>query len=544
MTRFSITLSFVVALFLTTACQSGSLFAPAPTSASPPAVTRPPVTPSPAPIRPATPRPDLPSGGAVILGLVSRPDSLNPITADNSTVRELTPLLYDSLLRVDPQSARLAPALAQRWDYRADGRQVTFHLPPNLKWSDGRALTAADIADSLAATGHPALQAFSRLDAPDDNTLTLTLAAIDCAAVTNLALLPLLPAREITAATPVGSGPCVVAGQSERSLTLVRNRNYWGNRPRLDEVTVRFLNPDEITVALSEGQFDVVGPLQPLPPGLEMSGFTGLTYPAAQMVYLAVNENPKNGDPLPPEVRQALILAPDRAAILAEALAGDGQLLAGPLLPGHWAANPNLTLPAYDPETARTRLAQAGLQDSDGDGWLDLNGRRLELDIRLNGRNELHQNLGWLLSSYYREVGLLARAEGVAFDSVVDDLFTHDFQLAIFSWPILPDPDQRLYWHSTENTVGLGLNFTSYRNPGLDEALDEAVAVPGCRPEARAEVYEQVQAVLARARPVDFLLAPNRHVLVGARLRGLEPGPFAPFTWNINDWYVEEAGSR
>ncbi len=550
LTRFSNNLSLVFVLILTAACQAGSLnapAAPAATSAIPSTATSPVARSAPTPTKPAavatrqaTPRPDLPLGGAAILGLVGQLDSLNPITANNSTLRELTPLLFDSLLRTDPQSARLGPGLAQSWEYSADGRRVTFHLPDQLKWSDGRALTAADIADSLAATEHPALQAVSSLNAPDDNTLTLTLASIDCAAVTNLALLPLLPAREITATTPAGSGPFMVVQQSTRSLTLIRNPLYWGNPPPLDELTVRLLQADEVPIALSEGQFDVLGPLQAPLPGLDTSGFAELTYPAAQMVYLAINYDPKNGDPLPPEVRQALILALDREAMLAEALAGDGQLLAGPLLPGHWAATANLALPAYDPALARQLLAQAGLRDADGDGWLDLNGQRLEVGIRLNGQNELHQNLGWLLSSYYRDLGLLVRAEGVAFDSVVDDLFTHDFQLAIFSWPILPDPDQRLYWHSTENTIGLGLNFTSYRNPTLDETLDEGVAVPGCEPEARTKIYEEIQATLAEERPVDFLLAPNRHLLVGERLHGLKPGPFAPFTWNVNDWSVEE----
>ena len=137
-------------------------------------------------------------------------------------------------------------------------------------------------------------------------------------------------------------------------------------------------------------------------------------------------------------------------------------------------------------------------------------------------------------------MGLLARAESVPVDSVIDDLFTHDFDLAIFSWPILPDPDQRLYWRSTENTEGSGLNFTSYNNPELDGLLDKAVAIPGCAEAERAEIYGQIQQILARERPVDFLLAPNRHLLVANRLQGLQPGPFAPFTWNVSGWSIAQ----
>ncbi len=470
---------------------------------------------------------------------MGKPDSLNPIIENNPALRELVPLLFDTLLRVEPWTASLQPGLAQSWTYSDDGRQVIFRLPPNLKWGDGRPLTAADLAQSLQATQHPALLAFSDIEAPGDDTLALTFATIDCAAVTTLAQLPLLPAAEITSTVATGSGPFIVEHWSEnkRTLTLTRNPNYHGPAPHLDGLTVRFIKDDEATIALSEGQFDLIGPLQATRPA--SPAFTDLTYPAPQVVYLAINFDPLNEEPLAPEIRQALLLALDREAILAEALAGDGQLMAGSLLPSHWAANDGLAWPGYDPATARTLLTQAGLRDRDGDGWLEQEGQRVELSIRVNGENPLHQNLGWLISSYYRDLGLFVRAESVPFDSVVDDLFTHDFSLALFSWLILPDPDQRLYWHSSENDEGFGLNFISYHNPRLDDLLDQAVASPGCEPQVRTRLYANIQKILAEERPVDFLLAPNRHILVSNRLQGLKPGPFAPLTWNVIDWYLQ-----
>lgn len=484
-------------------------------------------------------------GGTAILGLIGQPKSLNPVTENNLALHELSPLLFDTLLQVDPQTAQLQPGLAQSWEYTADGRQVIFHLPFNLKWSNGAHLTAADIADSLAATQHPALLAFSDIGARDDETLAFTFLNIDCAAVTTLAQLPLVSAAEITATVPTGSGPFIVSEWSanKRTLNLAPNPNYHGVSPFLDGLTIRFLQEDEIPIALSEGQFDAVGPVQLSSVNAQFSinnsQFTHLVYPAPQVIYLAINFDPANGDPFAPEIRQALLLALDREAILAEALAGDGQLMAGSLLVDHWATNDALSFPEYDPAAARTLLTKAGLRDSDGDGWLDQYGQRLEPSIRLNGKNSLHQDLGWLISSYYRDLGLFARAESVPFDSIVDDLFTHDFNLALFSWPLLPDPDQRLYWRSTENTEGIGLNFTSYNNPELDALLDEAVAIPGCQSQARAEIYAEVQETLAQERPVDFLLAPNQHILVANRLHGLQPGPFVGFTWNIADWYLE-----
>lgn len=549
-------------VILTVACQTN----PPPPEASPPAqlpvtveavVTPPLAEPEPEadlpPTPPAEPQPVFDAsatGSTALLGLIGQPDTLNPHTDNQATLRELAPLLFETLLQPDPDTAELRPGLAEAWQFSADGRRVEFRLPPNLAWSNGTPLTAAAIADSLRATRHPALTAFSSITAPDETTLTLTASTVNCSAVTALAQLPLLSSAEFTATVPTGSGPFVVANwpENKRSLELVRNPHYHGTEPELAQIVVRFLGQDEIGVALSEGQFDLVGPL-PSPLASERSPstnlaiparFTDLPYPAGQMIYLAVNYAPKNGEPLPPPARQALGLALDRDNLLAEVLHDEGQLLAGPLLPSHWAAAASLTPPVYDPAAARQLLSEAGLRDTDGDGWLEQNGERLELSIRLNGQNLTHQNLGWLISSYYRDLGLFARAEGAGFDSIVDDLFTHDFQLALFSWPIPVDPDQQLYWRSTENREGIGLNVTSYANPQLDRLLDQGNMVPGCDPETRRQTYVTLQEILSRERPVDFLIVPNYHLLLGERLRGVRPGPFAPLTWNVTEWNFQE----
>lgn len=444
---------------------------------------------------------------------------------------------------MDPTTAQLQPGLAESWSYSDDGKKVVFHLPAGLKWSDSRPLTAAAIAASLKATEHPALLAFSQITAPNAQTLELTFARIDCAAVTTLAQLPLLPASAIQEPVPTGSGPFKIGEWSDnkRTLSLTRNRNYSGPAPLLDGLTVRFIAEDEVAIALSEGQFDALGSISAPSTSFPTSSLTDLVYPAPQMIYLAINFAPKNTEAIAPKVREALLLALDRPAILAEALAGDGQLLAGPLLPGHWAVQTDLTWPAYDTKAAQALLQKAGLRDEDGDGWLDRDGKRLELYVRTRGDRALMQNLAWLTSSYYRDLGLFVRADLMSFTDTVDRLFKHDFDIAVFSWPLTPDPDQRLFWRSSENTEGQGLNFTSYDNPALDRLLDRAVAVPGCDIGQRAKIYGEIQETLAVERPVDFLFVPNRHVLVGSRLHGLNPGPFAPFTWNVGEWYLQES---
>jgi peptide/nickel transport system substrate-binding protein len=478
-----------------------------------------------------------------MLGLPGRPASLNPVIEHHPALRQITPLLFESLLTVHPTTAELRPGLAESWQYSADGRQVTFSLPAELRWSDGTPQTAAGIAAALQATQHPDLLKFSEIVAEDDQTLVFKFLDIDCAAVTTLATLPLVPADHVESDQPVGSGPFIVADSesSQSGLSLIRNPYYHATPPLLERVIIRFLNPDTLPVVLSEGaaQFHIIGPMAD---SLDLpDGFTRLSYPTAEMVYVAINEAPHNDEPLPPPLRRALLMALDREVIITELFAGEGTILAGSLLPGHWAASGDvLSPPDYSPDEARSLLAQIGLRDDDWDGWLEREGNRLQLSIRLNGHNDLHQRLGWLVSSYYRDLGLFARAESVPPDSVIDDLFTHDFTLAIFRWPIFPDPDQRAYWHSQANEVGLGLNFTSYNNPQVDQLLKQGASVPGCQPAARAGFYAEVQKILAEERPVDFVVAPHQHIMKAKQLAGVEPGAFVPFTWNASEWYLQE----
>jgi peptide/nickel transport system substrate-binding protein len=470
----------IMALLLAlAACQSPPPPAPTPPSVVDlplPTPTTPPIEPTPAP----SPTP-APTGDSLTLGFIGQPATRNPLLERDPGMAQLTPLLYASLLRAEPQTGQVRPGLAQRWEYSADGRRVTFHLPEDLRWSDGSSFTATAIAAGLEATQHPALLKFSEITAPDDRTLTLTFLTIDCAAVTSLALLPLLPAGQVEQPYPPGSGPFRPATPQpdDRALILERNPYYAGPAPLTGQIIVRWIDPVAAAVVLSEAarQFDWLGPF---PAGIEApNGMAEVVSPAPQMVYVALNYLPKNTPPLPAVLHRALPLALDRPAILTGALGGEGQLPAAALLPGHWAAA-DLPLPDYRPEEARKLLAQAGLRDTNGDGWLDWEGQRLELSIRLNGQNQLSQRVGRLVSSYYRDLRLFARADSVPPDSVLDDLFSHDFNLALFNWPLLAEPDQRLLWDSAENKPGEGLNFTSYSNPALDELMEAGVAVPGC----------------------------------------------------------------
>jgi peptide/nickel transport system substrate-binding protein len=509
----------------------------------------------------ATPPPV--KGGQVVVGAVGHVDGFNPLLAESEASRALTPLLFDSLLTYDPDSGQLKPHLARSWTVASDSRSITFTLRTDARWHDGRTVVADDVLFTLESVRDPQLDSLygARLghviavSAPGDDTVVVSLDAPHCPTVATLGEVPIIPRHltdgdvitaSLTEASEqvIGSGPFVLAAKTpDGEARLVANDGYWGGVPYLDTLVYRpFEDIAGLRQALREGEIDVAwmpaGTLsfagRPSPdPGPDLAEYR---YPALEFLFVAFNnEHPVLSDS---QVRRALSMAVDRQRVLSLALEGEGELIGGSLPPWHWSGDPDLPPLSYDPDGARRLMEAAGWNDSDGDGWLDREGERLRLPVRTNGGNRLRERVATLVVGYYRAIGVDASVEFVQWQVLVDDLFTHDFEAVVFSWPLSAEPDQSHMWLSTENQTGVGYNFVSFADEEVDRLLQQALVVPGCADEDRAGLYRQVQDRLAQKRPYDFLLVPSGHVIASDRVGGIRPGPFASPFWNAGDWYV------
>ncbi|MFQ5611213.1 MAG: ABC transporter substrate-binding protein [Anaerolineae bacterium] len=538
-----------------------------PASATPPpaAPTRPTARPTsrpptPTPLARPTPKPTAtsiplspapttpPEGGQITVGGLGAPASLNPYLDGSDIAQALTPLLFDSLLAVEPDSGQLTPRLARSFDVSEDARTITFELAAGVRWHDGQPLTARDVlftwqamidADRFHRFWIPP-ERIDGLAAPDPATITVSLTQPDCSLLYELGQAPILP-RHILEATglfdegfgraPVGSGPFVFANWSEtEGIQLARNESAWQAAPFLEGWTYRpFSDTLEMKQALAAGLIDAA--LLPPGQGADEDGFSTYAVPQAEMFFIAFNlEHPLLGED---KVRRALGHALDREQILAEALGGEGVLLAGSLGPGHWAGDSSLAWPDYDPDLAGALLAGAGLVDTDGDGWLEQEGQTVEIALRTNAGNDLRRSIAILAGQYWRAVGLKTNVELVSWPSVVDDIFTRDYDAVVFSWPLEPDPDQSRFWRSTD------LNIVSFADEAVDGWLQAGLSTPGCAAEGRAALYSRVQQRLAELRPYDFLLLPQATLLAGPNLNGPAPGLWAGPFWNAGKWFLE-----
>jgi ABC-type transport system substrate-binding protein len=251
-------------------------------------------------------------------------------------------------------------------------------------------------------------------------------------------------------APTVGGGPYVFAEWESGSFArFVRNDNYFGPRPNIDEIFFRFV-PDDAsqTAALRTGDGDL-GTFIPLSdvPILEAEGVSVVAvvsgYDEGWYIYFGEEAHPALADV---RVRQAIALCFDRFSV-------NENLLLGITQPAvtFWDntpfANPDLEPWPYNPDEGNALLEAAGWVDSNGDGVRDKDGVELILDHGTTTR-AIRQDTQAVAQQQLAECGI--RLETIGYSS---DVFFQSYggggptptgQLDIAQWSAseaFPDPD-------------------------------------------------------------------------------------------------------
>ncbi|MEW6375816.1 MAG: ABC transporter substrate-binding protein, partial [Thermodesulfobacteriota bacterium] len=160
---------------------------------------------------------------------------------------------------------------------------------------------------------------------------------------------------------PVGTGPFMfkewVPGNK---FVMVRNENYWGKKPLLQEVTWRVI-PDDASrvVALETGEVHVAVRIPPFDiPRLKANPkLSVIGAPSVRTIFLGFNalKEPFHDK----RVRQALNYAVNKEAIVKHMLGGVGRVSDAPISPGIFGYTPIKTY-EYSVEKAKALLAEAG----------------------------------------------------------------------------------------------------------------------------------------------------------------------------------------
>jgi oligopeptide transport system substrate-binding protein len=331
--------------------------------------------------------------------LIGPGQDLDPAAQGDIGSAAVSAQLFESLTAIDGQ-LQTRPALAASWDFRDGGATVVFHLRPDLTFSDGSPLTAADVVRSwfrVIDPAHPSplvsligdvqgALAFSRGEIRDrgavglaaegsDVVVRLTRPATDFPTIVAGPTFAVVPASLGAAGTPtapadvkVGSGGYVVGSATEERTTLTANERYWAGPPAVSSIElVHDIGGRSSVAAFEEGDIDLtdVSPFdatwlgydKALGPLLRRTDGLSLNY------YGFDTSRPPFSDV---RVRQAFARAVDWRRLIALSSAGAARPATGMVPPGIPGRSDTDFLPALDPEGARVLLADAGFPGGAG----------------------------------------------------------------------------------------------------------------------------------------------------------------------------------
>jgi len=473
--------------------------------------------------------------------------TLDPGLAMYPEALTLVDLLFEPLVRVDAEG-RAQPAAAEKWEVAAGGAEYRFTLRPDLKWSDGSALTAADfeyawkrvldpnVRSDAAYLLFPVEGAMDYADgvsadadgvgivAESERVLKVTLAEPTMAFPARVALWTFAPVKgDVLGATGVrwteagnlvGNGPYMLAEWEHGvGMRLVRNPHYRDpSRQRMDEVAVTLMGTDgSLAERFAAGEADIVElrgeDLNRARDDEELRSSSAV-YDLAGNWFLVFNARKAPWDDV--RVRRAFSLALDRERLVGLVFEGAESPSASLLPePARSSAEPAIGAPQAGIDEARRLLAEAGF----------LNGAGFPTVRFTYHQTERWDRLAEYLRARWAEVlGVQVEIDRREWRDFLD--FTvepGDFDIYRAGWNAeYRDPENwhNFLWRSGDDFL---------RSGWVDAAYDDLVAgADGERdPEARAAAYARADARLDEQLPGIPLATRARGYLVGEGVMGI-----------------------
>ncbi|WPD23370.1 MAG: ABC transporter substrate-binding protein [Candidatus Electrothrix scaldis] len=300
-----------------------------------------------------------------------------------------------------------------------------------------------------------------------------------------------------------GTGPFVLEKTVPNQEMRVRAfTDYWQGKPGFEQVSLKMItNPATRMLAFEAGQLDVAAyfPEQDALRLQSRDDVQIVQQPTTRLCFLFVRVS--DGPLADPLIRQALNYALDREEIVQAVLAGQGGTVAASVFPAilPWA---NLDLPPYpyDAPKAAQLLSQAGLQDTNGDGMLEKDGRPLLLNIwTYEGRAALKPALE-LIQAQLKRVGIASQTRITKKGSPINQAMQRgQVQLGLQMWNTAPQGDPDFFLSQVFTSQG-GSNFMGYQNAELDELVRQGKTT--FDPAARKKIYDRVQEIISQDSPV------------------------------------------
>lgn len=467
------------------------------------------------------------------------------------------PMIYDALVNYC-EGGKIEPGLAKSWEVEEDGGKmiITFHLREGIKFSDGTPFNANAVEFTLQRTKllnpkqtTPVVEKLEEIEVVDEYTVKLIYESYLYPILKQLTFPRPIRIMSPTAVSPegdpngdffkpIGTGMWIVEDYvQDQYAVLKRNPYYWGEKPILDKITLNVI-PDAQTrtLALQSGDVDLIGNAvgKILPEAvqvLENDHNIVIEREVGTMTYYLLFRYTKSpfNDLL---VRKAVNFAIDKENMAS--LMGVGEPAKGFFAPTvDYVTEENSYNYPYDLDEAKSLLAEAGWNDGDGDGILEKDGKKFEINLIY----QVSDYPEWgrmceLIQEDLRKVNIkvnLLKLESAAY---YDRLWTsRDFDLLIYrTYTSQWNPEGMLTDHFTYPSQ-VDDEAVTFGNAMLNELIDKVMI--SHTEEERQTLYDQIfkemydEAACVPLYYCEDIYAMNTHV------KGFEFGTndYEPIKW-------------
>lgn len=490
--------------------------------------------------------------GTLIFAAAAEPTTLNPALATRTEERDVHDQIFEKLADIGPDLVTVGdsgfePRLAASWE-RRDSLTLVFHLRPDARWHNGVPVRASDVEFSFDAyidpeiTGviGPALGSIEAVEAHDSLTVVIRFTRPYGAqfydAVYHMRILPAhlldtVPRAEWPQASfsraPIGSGPYrFVRWDAGERIVLEADTAAAGEPPPVTRLIFRPLGDrDAIVSALLAQEVDATDVMMFGPFHERLAAAAHLqpvAFESPAYGFYAFNTRDPGNRERPHailadlRVRQALVRAVDRAALVQAVLDTLGRAGVGPHTKLQWMWSPDLFHLPYDTAAAAAQLREAGWIDSDDDGLRERAGQPLRLRVLSLGTSSLRHQFALLVQDAWRRLGVETVLDEVDPATLGARGERGDFDVAFGSWIVDPDPSgsPRQLW--TRAGFDGGDNWWRYANPEYTRLVDAATETPDV--ERARELWRASVEVLNRDAAALFLYELTQIVWVHQRI--------------------------
>ncbi len=562
------------------------------------------VTPTSAPVAPAATQPPATTAPAAIksitLGFSQEPDNVIPsfsamtyaVYVSQMTMAALG--MWDDKNNFVPELATEVPTAANG-GVSPDGLTITWHLKPDLKWSDGQPLTSADVKFTWQALTDKAntvvamngLDQVASVDTPDATTVVLHFTTLFAPWYTIFTQwgnggTPILPQHILQGHTGLEKDPYIhmptvtsgawtisewVAGDH---MTLLPNPNFVLGKPKLDRIYIKFLPDPETTLAgMKNGDIDMspdftesdIPTITALEPAIHLDvkpgnffdhyffnlGITNSTVKDASGKVIGNSDTPGFCPFQNVNVRKAIALGIDRFSIVKNLLYGKTTVPGDLWINSPWDAN--LQPYPYDPTQAAQLLDAAGYKvGSDGIRHGLCNGvdTRLSIDFQTTTK-EIRKQMALAAQSDLAKIGIEFKpthlTSTVFFGSYTDNgpLALGKYDMGDYATGFYPDPypstqDFLCEAVPTKDAPG-GQNFYHICDPQLEQMF--ADSIKSADPTVRLPIYQKIQQYMYDNYLIIPIYAWSNMAAYSDRLVMGPWGSYGTWFWNTEVWDVK-----